>query len=133
MIVASNGQYAAMATGSKSIGMFKHVHASVDAGAFAIPHAENAVVLGAFKQVGLLAAPNRRGCEVFVDAGLEMYVVLPCMLARQYFPTRSLHLVCKAFALLCEMIPQKHPNLLSSNRILNLCNVFLYERLQTFR
>ena len=76
MIVASNGQYAAMATGSKSIGMFKHVHASVDAGAFAIPHAENTIVFGALKELGLLASPDSSGGQLLVYAGLKVNIVL---------------------------------------------------------
>ena len=75
MIVASNGQNAAMATGSKSIGVFKNVHAPVDTGTFAIPHAENAIVFSAVKELGLLASPDSSGGQLFVYAGSKVDIV----------------------------------------------------------
>jgi hypothetical protein len=44
---------------------------AVDAGAFAVPHAEHAIIFAFAAQLGLLGAPERGGRKVFVDAGLE--------------------------------------------------------------
>src|SRR3984893_2690714 len=53
------------------IGVAEHVAGAVDAGPFAVPHAENAVVLALAAEFGLLRAPYRGGGKVLVDAALE--------------------------------------------------------------
>jgi hypothetical protein len=55
--------------------MLEDVAAAVHAGAFAVPHAEHAVIAGAGKQVDLLGAPDSSGGKVFVDARLELDVM----------------------------------------------------------
>ena len=76
VIVAGNGQHAAVRRGAGPIGMAQHVERSIDAGALAIPDAEHAIDRGAGKQANLLAAPHRGGGEVFIETGLEADVVL---------------------------------------------------------
>ena len=57
--------------GAGEIGVAEHVAGAVDAGALAVPHAEDAVVLALAAQLGLLRAPDRGGGQVLVDAALE--------------------------------------------------------------
>ena len=76
VVVAGQQQDAAMLRGAGEIAVPQHVAGPVDAGAFRVPHGENAVIGGVREQVELLAAPDRGRGEVFVDAGLEMDVVL---------------------------------------------------------
>ena len=56
--------------------MAENITAAVDAGALAVPHGIDAVVIAVPEKMPLLAAPNRRRRKVFVDAGLKMNVVL---------------------------------------------------------
>ena len=56
--------------------MFDHIHTAIYAWALAIPHTKDAIVFCAAKEIGLLAAPNRGCRQVFVNTGLEKYVVL---------------------------------------------------------
>ena len=55
--------------------MFKNIKAAVEAGRFAIPQADHAVVFGQWQQVGNLAAPNHGSGKVFIDAGFEYDVL----------------------------------------------------------
>ena len=76
MVVAGQQQHAAMLRTAREIAVPQHVAGPVDAGPLGVPHRENAVIVGVREQVELLAAPDCRGGEVFVDAGFEMDVVL---------------------------------------------------------
>src|ERR1700733_4322948 len=64
--------------------MAEHVTAAVDAGALAVPDADDAVMPGAGRQIELLRAPDRGGREVLVHAGLKLDVVLRKMCARRH-------------------------------------------------
>ena len=75
-IVAGESQNAAVGADSGEVGVAEGVAGAIDAGAFAIPEAEDAVVFGLGKGVGELAAVNRGGGDIFVDAGEELDVVL---------------------------------------------------------
>jgi hypothetical protein len=86
MVVAGHRQYAAMLPGAGRVGMLEDIAAAVDARPLAVPHAEYAVMFRAGRQVDLLRAPQRRGGEVLIDAGLEHHVVLRQM--RLGFPQR---------------------------------------------
>ena len=61
--------------------MLESVSRPVNAGRLAVPDAEQAIILCAGKQAELLAAPDSRCAEVFVQAFPELYVVLvqPCL------------------------------------------------------
>ncbi|KAF1853937.1 hypothetical protein Lal_00005148 [Lupinus albus] len=76
VVVAGQHQHAAVAGGAGGVGMLEHVARPVDAGALAVPHGEDAVILGAFEHADLLAAPDRRCAQLLVHAGLELDVVL---------------------------------------------------------
>ena len=76
MIISRDSQHAAMGRGAFGVGMFEYVAAPVYTGSFAVPHAEYAIVARPRKQGGLLASPHRGGGQVFVDAGLEVDVIL---------------------------------------------------------
>src|SRR5690349_14451651 len=76
VVITGNGQYAAKLRGARSVGVTEHIAAAIDARTFAVPHAEYAVVGGAFKDVDLLRAPDRRGSKVLVHARMEHRVVL---------------------------------------------------------
>ena len=58
------------------VGVAEDVAGAVDAGALAVPDAEDAVVLAVAAQLGLLRAPERGRGEVLVEAGIEDDVVL---------------------------------------------------------
>ena len=60
-----------MAPGAGRIGVLQDVAGPVDAGRLAVPDAEHAVDRGAGMQVHLLAAPDRRRREIFVNTGLK--------------------------------------------------------------
>ena len=62
--------------------MTENVAATIDAGAFAVPDAGDAIELRARRQIELLRAPDRRRSEVFVHTRLEFDVVLFEVLAR---------------------------------------------------
>ena len=64
-----------MRRGARRVGMFEDVARTIDARAFAVPHAEHAVVARARKEVGLLRTPYRGGCQVLVDTRLKRDVV----------------------------------------------------------
>src|SRR5205823_13661395 len=58
------------------VGVLEDVARAVDAGALAVPHAEDTVGLRSREEVGQLAAVDRGGAEVFVEAREEDDVVL---------------------------------------------------------
>ncbi len=74
VVVAHEGEHAAMPGAAGEIGVAEHVAGAVDAGPFAVPEAEHAVVLAFLAQLRLLAAPQRGRGELLVDAGLEQDV-----------------------------------------------------------
>ena len=82
VIVAGEHQHAAVRRRAGGIAVLEDVAGTVDARAFAVPHREHAVVLGARVQVDLLRAPDGGGGEVFVDARLEHDAVRGEMLLR---------------------------------------------------
>ena len=82
MVIASKAQHAAVLRRARRVAMPEHVAAAVDAGALAVPDADDAVVIGAGRQVELLRAPHGGRCEVLVHAGLELDVVLLEMFSR---------------------------------------------------
>ena len=66
VVVAHQGDHAAVLRRAGEIGMAEHVAGAIDARALAVPHAEHAVVFALAAQLGLLRAPDRGGCEVLV-------------------------------------------------------------------
>ena len=76
VVVAGQRDDAAVLRGAGIVGVLQGVARAVDARALAVPHAEHAVVAGAGIEVDLLGAPQGRGRQVLVDAGLELDVVL---------------------------------------------------------
>ena len=75
MVVAHQGEHAAMLRGAGGVGVAQHVAGAVDARPFAVPDAEHAVVLAFAAHLGLLRAPQRGRGKVLVEAGLEHDVV----------------------------------------------------------
>ncbi|MNX69925.1 hypothetical protein D3C86_1011600 [compost metagenome] len=82
VVVPRHHQHAAMARRARGIGVLEDVAAAVHARALAVPHAKDAVVPGARKQIDLLRAPDGRRGQVFIDAGLELDVVRLQVLGR---------------------------------------------------
>ena len=76
VVVAGDGQDAAMPGSAEGVGVADRVHASVHSRPLAVPQAEHPVVAGAGKQVDLLAAPDGGGRQILVHPGLEVDVVL---------------------------------------------------------
>ena len=72
VVVAGEGDHAAVLGGAGQVGVLEDVGAAVDAGALAVPDAEHAVeALRLGIEVELLRAPDRGRAELLVDAGLE--------------------------------------------------------------
>jgi hypothetical protein len=71
VIVAGDGDDAAVARSAGCVAVFERIAGAVHAGPLAVPHAEHAVVARAREQVRLLRAPDRRCREVFVQARLK--------------------------------------------------------------
>jgi hypothetical protein len=76
MVVAHQGEHAAVLGGAGEIRVAKHVSGAVDARPLAVPHAEHAVVLALAPQLSLLRTPDGGRGEVLVQAALEYDVVL---------------------------------------------------------
>src|SRR5262249_58805121 len=70
-IVAAEGQNPAVAADAGVIAVLEDVAGAIDARSLAVPHAEDTVVFRARKQVGQLAAVDRRRAQVLVDPGDE--------------------------------------------------------------
>ena len=68
VIIARDEQHATVLAGARVVRMLEHVAAAINAGAFAVPHGEHAVVPGLRIEIELLCAPHRRCGELFVDA-----------------------------------------------------------------
>ncbi len=80
MIIAGHRQHSAIFPGAGGIGVLEYVAAAIHSRSLAVPHAEYAVMFGAGRQIDLLRSPQRRGGQIFVDAGLEYDLVLAEML-----------------------------------------------------
>ena len=76
VVVAGQRHDAAVLRRAGVVGVLEDVAAAVDARALAVPHAEHAVVARAGVEMDLLGAPQRRGREVLIGAGLELDVAL---------------------------------------------------------
>ena len=85
-IVAAEREHAAARRGARVVGVLQRVAGAVDAGALAVPDAEDAVVVRAGVQRRLLRSPHRRRGEVLVDARLEAHVMRRELLARRPEP-----------------------------------------------
>ena len=83
VVVAHQGQHAAMPRRSGEIGVAEDVAGAVDAGTLAVPDREHAVVLAFAEQFGLLRAPAGGRRQLLVEARLEDDVRLrrACFLA----------------------------------------------------
>src|SRR5256885_4116005 len=75
-VVAAEGQHAAVTPDAGEVGVLENVARAVDTRALAVPHADDAVVLGSGEEVGELAAVDRGRAEVLVEPGDEDDVVL---------------------------------------------------------
>src|SRR5207245_11689921 len=74
--VAAEGEDAAVARDAGVVGVIEDVACAGHAAGLAVPHAEDAVVLGPGEEVGELAAVDRGRAEVLVEPGDEDDVVL---------------------------------------------------------
>jgi hypothetical protein len=72
VVIGRQGQHATKTRSACGVAVLEHVTAAIHTRPLAVPHREHAVVPGAFKQVGLLTAPDHGGAQIFVDAGREM-------------------------------------------------------------
>ncbi|MNM86917.1 hypothetical protein D3C81_990860 [compost metagenome] len=81
MVVTGDRQHATELRGACRVRVAEHVAAAIDTRAFAVPHSEYAIVLGALENIDLLGPPHGGSGEVFVHAGLEQRVVLFEMVA----------------------------------------------------
>ena len=68
VIVASDGDHAAMWRRSGRIGMFKDIATAIDSRAFAVPETKYAIGIGTGEQADLLGSPNCVGRQFFIDA-----------------------------------------------------------------
>lgn len=82
MIIARQHQHPAIARGARRVAVFQRVAGAVDAGALGIKHGKDTIDSGVGKEVGLLAAPDRRCGQVFVEARREVDGMLFGKLAR---------------------------------------------------
>ncbi len=74
VIVARDDEHAAVRRRAGRVAVLERVARAVDAGPFAVPEREHAVVACTREQIGLLRAPDRGGSEVLVQPGLEANV-----------------------------------------------------------
>ena len=71
VVVAHRHQNAAVFRRSRHVGMAHNVAGAIDAGPFAVPKAEHAVMGALAAQFGLLRTPQRSGREILVQPRLE--------------------------------------------------------------
>lgn len=71
VVVAHQGEHAAMSRGPGEIGVAEHVAAAIDARTLAVPDREHAVVATFAAHLGLLRAPDGGGRQILVEARLE--------------------------------------------------------------
>ena len=74
MVIPRHRQHAALGEHAREIGVFEGIAGAIDAGGLAVPHTEHAIVESAGEQIGLLAAPDGGGGEVFVEALFEHHL-----------------------------------------------------------
>ena len=72
MVIPGHREHAPITRRAERVGVFDHVHAAVDARAFAVPHAKNTIEARTFEQIGLLASPYRCSGKVLINARLEV-------------------------------------------------------------
>ncbi len=77
VVVAHEGEDAAVPRGPGEICVAQRIARAVDARPLAVPHAEDAIELALLAQLRLLGAPDRRGGQILVDGGLKQDVVAP--------------------------------------------------------
>ena len=75
MIVAHQGQHAAMFRRAREIDVAEDIAAAVDAWTLAVPEREDAVVFAFAAHLGLLRAPDGGRGEILVEARLKQDVV----------------------------------------------------------
>jgi len=51
------------------------IHAAVNTGTLAIPHAKHTIIPCALEQIGLLAPPNGRRCQILIQSRLKKDVI----------------------------------------------------------
>ena len=71
MVIARQHNHTAVAAGTGRVRMFEHIAATIDAGAFAVPHREHAIDIGVLGKVNLLAAPDTGRGQVFIQTRLK--------------------------------------------------------------
>ena len=76
MIVARNRENAAMPRRAEHVGVLEGIARAIYARPFAVPDAENAVIVCARKQPRLLAAPDCCRRQLLVDARLKNDVMI---------------------------------------------------------
>jgi len=76
-VIAAQREYAAVAAGARVVGVLERVAGAVYTGAFAVPHAEHAVVFRTGKDARHLASEDRRCTQLLVQARLMNDAVLP--------------------------------------------------------
>jgi hypothetical protein len=75
VIVADDGEDAAVLRGACGVRVLQHVHRAVEARAFAIPDAEHAIELAVRIEADVLRAPDGGGAKLFIDARNETNVL----------------------------------------------------------
>ena len=68
-IIARHGQHTAVLADAGEIRMLEGIARAVDAGGFAVPDPQHAVVLGLGQEPDHLATEHRRGGQIFIDPG----------------------------------------------------------------
>ena len=76
MVIADHSQYAPMFGGAEGVGVAHGIRRPVEARPLAVPKAEHAIIFFTAKGIQLLAAPNCRGGQIFIQAGLKVDVML---------------------------------------------------------
>src|ERR1700731_4124418 len=71
VIVAHEGQHAAIFRGAREIGVAEDIAAAIDARTLAVPEREDAIVLALPAHLGLLRAPYGGRGEILVEARLK--------------------------------------------------------------
>ena len=75
-IIARQDQHTAVFGGAMPVALPDGVQAAVHAGPLAVPHAVDAVVVGIVEIMDLLRTPQCSGCQVFIQAGPELDVMI---------------------------------------------------------
>ncbi len=76
MIIARNHQHAAMFRGPVGIAMLQRVSGTINAGAFAVPHAKHAGHGAVLVSLDLLAAKHSRCSQIFIDCRQERHLMV---------------------------------------------------------